>query len=167
MEVMETYKYLGLWLDNKLGWTSNTKQLYKKAQSRMYFLKRLRSFNICRKLLRIFYQSVVASVLSYAVVCRGGSTSKADLSRLEKLVRRAGSVVGLKLDPLMSVAEGRTLNKLWGIMDNANHPLHTVINSQRSWFSDRLLLPKSRTNRLKNPLSPVPSNCLTPHWGGR
>ena len=133
----------------------------------MYFLKRLRSFNICRKLLRIFYQSVVASVLSYAVVCRGGSTSKADLSRLEKLVRRAGSVVGLKLDPLMSVAEGRTLNKLWGIMDNANHPLHTVINSQRSWFSDRLLLPKSRTNRLKNPLSPVPSNCLTPHWGGR
>ena len=65
MEVMETYKYLGLWLDNKLGWTSNTKQLYKKAQSRMYFLKKLRSFNICRKLLRMFYQSVVASFLSY------------------------------------------------------------------------------------------------------
>ena len=48
LEVMGTYKYLGLWLDNKLDWTSNTKQVYKKAQSRMYFLWRLRSFNICR-----------------------------------------------------------------------------------------------------------------------
>ena len=76
-EEVETYKYLGLWLDNKLDWTSNTKQLYKKAQSRMYFLRRLRSFNICRKLLRMFYQSVVASVLFYSVVCR--STSKAEL----------------------------------------------------------------------------------------
>ena len=108
---METYKYLGLWLDNKLDWTSNTKQLYKKAQSRMYFLRRLRSFNICRKLLRMFYQSVVASVLSYAVVCWGGSTSKSDLYRLEKLVKRAGSVVSMKLDPLVTVAERKTPNK--------------------------------------------------------
>ena len=36
VEVMETYKYIGLWLDNKLGWTRKTKQLYKMAQSRMY-----------------------------------------------------------------------------------------------------------------------------------
>ncbi|KAG5283816.1 hypothetical protein AALO_G00046470 [Alosa alosa] len=39
---------------------------------------RLRSFNVCSKLLRMFYQSVVASVLFYAVVCWGGSTKKKD-----------------------------------------------------------------------------------------
>ena len=132
VEVVETYKYLGLWLDNKLDWTSNTKQQYKKAQSRLYFLRRLRYLSICRKLLQMLYQSVVTSVVSYAVVCWAGSTSKADLSRLEKLVRRAGSVVGMKLDPLLTVAERRTLNKLQGILDNTNHPLHTVISSQRS-----------------------------------
>ncbi|KAI3374121.1 hypothetical protein L3Q82_005982 [Scortum barcoo] len=32
------------------------------------------SFNICKKLLQIFYQSVVASALLYAVVCWGGSS---------------------------------------------------------------------------------------------
>ncbi|TWW58921.1 hypothetical protein D4764_06G0004510 [Takifugu flavidus] len=93
VEGVQTYKYLGLWLDNRLDWTSNTRQLYKKTQSRMYFLRRLRSFNICRKLLWMFYQSVAASVLSYAVVCWGGGggvcVTKADLSRLEKLIRRA------------------------------------------------------------------------------
>ncbi|KAI3359517.1 hypothetical protein L3Q82_013909 [Scortum barcoo] len=106
------------------------------------FLRRLRFFNICSKLLQMFYQSVVASVLFYTVVCWGGSISKKDTSRLDKLIRRAGSVVGMKLDSLVTVAELRTLDKLLDIMDNASHPLHTVISNQRSLFSERLLLPK-------------------------
>ncbi|KAI3355579.1 hypothetical protein L3Q82_018410 [Scortum barcoo] len=89
----------------------------------------------------MFYQSVVASVLFYTVVCWGGSISKKDTSRLDKLIRRAGSVVGMKLDSLVTVAESRTLDKLLDIMDNASHPLHTVISNQRSLFSERLLLP--------------------------
>ena len=167
VEVVKTYKYLGLWLDNKLDWTSNTRQLYKKAQSRMYFLRRLRSFNICKKLLGIFYQSMVASVLSYAVACWGGSTSKGDFSRLEKLIRRAGSVVGTKLDPLATVAERRTMHKLLAILDNASHPLHTVITSQRSRFSERLLLPKCRTNRLRNSFVPRAIKLFNSSLGGR
>ena len=102
----------------------------------------------------MFYQSVVASVLFYTVVCWGGSTSKKDTSRLDKLIRRACSVIGMKLDPLVTVAETRTLNKLLDIMDNASHRLHTLINNQRSLFSGRLLLPKCRTNRLKNSFVP-------------
>ncbi|KAI3354107.1 hypothetical protein L3Q82_018656 [Scortum barcoo] len=54
----------------------------------------------------------------------------------------------MKLDSLVTVAESRTLDKLLDIMDNASHPLHTVISNQRSLFSERLLLPKCRTNRL-------------------
>ena len=69
VDTVENYKYLGVWLDRKLDWTHNTDHLYKRGQSRLYFLRRLRSFNICRKLLWMFYQSVVASVLFYAVVC--------------------------------------------------------------------------------------------------
>ncbi|KAI3367638.1 hypothetical protein L3Q82_026475 [Scortum barcoo] len=150
VEAVDSYRYLGLWIDNKLDWTTHTSHLYGKTQSRMYFLRRLRSFNICSKLLQMFYQSVVASVLFYTVVCWGGSISKKDTSRLDKLIRRAGSVVGMKLDSLVTVAESRTLDKLLDIMDNASHPLHTVISNQRSLFSERLLLPKCRTNRLKN-----------------
>ncbi|KAI3358821.1 hypothetical protein L3Q82_015218, partial [Scortum barcoo] len=84
----------------------------------------------------------------------GGSISKKDTSRLDKLIRRAGSVVGMKLDSLVMVAESRTLDKLLDIMDNASHPLHSVISNQRSLFSERLLLPKCRTNMLKNSVCP-------------
>ncbi|KAI3358106.1 hypothetical protein L3Q82_003114 [Scortum barcoo] len=69
-----------------------------------------------------------------------------DTSRLDKLIRRAGSVVGTKLDSLVTVAESRTLDKLLDIMDNASHPLHTVISNQRSLFSERLLLPKGQVD---------------------
>ncbi|KAG5276868.1 hypothetical protein AALO_G00110700 [Alosa alosa] len=86
VEVVSTYKYLGLHLDNKLDWSANTDALYKKGQSRLYFLRRLQSFNVCSKLLRMFYQSVVASVLFYAVVCWGGSTRKKDAGRIDRLV---------------------------------------------------------------------------------
>ena len=150
VETVGSYKYLGVWLDKKLDWAINTDHLYKKGQSRMYFLRRLRSFNICSKLLSMFYQPVVASILFYAVVCWGGSTTKRDSSRLDKLIRRAGSVVGCKLDCLVTVAEERTTKKLLAILDDTSHPLHTVISNQRSSFSDRLLLPRCRTNRLMN-----------------
>ena len=95
-------------MDNKLDWSANIDAIYKKGQSRLYFLRRLRSFNVCSKLLRMFYQSVVASVLFYAVVCWGGSIKKRDAGRLDKLVRKAGAVVGSELDCLTTVVERRT-----------------------------------------------------------
>ncbi|KAI4880116.1 hypothetical protein NFI96_005091 [Prochilodus magdalenae] len=69
VEVVRSYRYLGVHLDERLDWSVNTDTVYKKAQSRLYF-------RICQKLLLMFYQSVVASVLFYAVVCWGGSISK-------------------------------------------------------------------------------------------
>ncbi len=41
-----------------------------------------------------------------------------DANRLNKLFRKAGSVLGIKLDSLAVVSERRMLFKLWGIMDN-------------------------------------------------
>ncbi|KAI4874614.1 hypothetical protein NFI96_020932 [Prochilodus magdalenae] len=86
VEVVRSYRYLGVHLDERLDWSVNTDIVYKKAQSRLYFLRRLGSFRICQKLLLMFYQSVVASVLFYAVVCWGGSISKRDAGRLDRLV---------------------------------------------------------------------------------
>ena len=147
--------------------SANTEAFYKKGQSRLYLLRRLWSFNVCSKLLWMFYQSVVASVLFYTVVCWGGSINKRDTSRLDKLIRRAGSVVGMKLDPRVTVAERRTLDKLLDIIDNASHPLHTVISNQRSLFSGRLLLPKVRTNRLKNSFVPHAITLYNSSLGGK
>ena len=154
VEVVKTYKYLGVHLDSKLDWSANIDAIYKKGQSRLYFLRRLRSFNVCNKLLRMFYQSVVASVLFYAVVCWGGSMKKRDAGRLDRLVRRAGAVVGMELDCLTSVAEKRTLSRLLTILDNDHHPLHSTLNGQRSIFSGRLLSLSCSSDRLRKSFVP-------------
>ena len=69
IEVVRTYKFLGMHLDDKLDWSANTDALYKKGQCRLFFLRRLGSFDVCREMLVMFYQAVMASVLFYAAVC--------------------------------------------------------------------------------------------------
>lgn len=47
--------------------------------------------------------------------------------------------VWLNLDTLEAVVERRTLNKLLSILGSSHHPLHPLMDRQRSRFSDRLL----------------------------
>ena len=82
VEAVEDYKYLGVTINHRLDWSFNTEAVYKKGMSRLYFLRKLRSFNVCSKMLEIFYQSVVASVLFFAVVCWGSSIGASNTNRL-------------------------------------------------------------------------------------
>lgn len=56
---LRSKKYLGVHLDNKLDWTLNTDLLYRKGQSLVFLLRRLKSFDVCSEMLQMFYQSVV------------------------------------------------------------------------------------------------------------
>ncbi|KAI4871845.1 hypothetical protein NFI96_016409 [Prochilodus magdalenae] len=100
-----------------------------------------------RTMLRIFYESVVASAILYAVACWGSRLRVADANRLNKLIRKASDVVGVELDSLMAVSERRTLSKLQTIMDNGSHPLYHTVMRHRSTFSARLIQPKCTTER--------------------
>ena len=88
VDIAEHYKYL--------GWTKNTEVLYKKGQSCLYFLRRPCSF--CWTMLRMFYESVVASAILFAVVCWGSRLRVADANRLNRLIRKTIDIVGVELD---------------------------------------------------------------------
>ncbi|KAK0134631.1 RNA-directed DNA polymerase from mobile element jockey [Merluccius polli] len=152
-EEVEDCKYLGVVIGNRLDWKSNTEAVYKKGMSRLYFLRKLRSFNVCSKMLEIFYQSVVASAIFFAAVCWGSSIRASDTNRLDKIIKKAGSVLGLRLESFESVVERRTLKKLFSIIDNNQHPLHTVVR-QRSTFSHRLLQLCCRRDRYRKSFLP-------------
>lgn len=155
VDTVEEYKYLGVHIDNKLDWARNTDALFKKGQSRLYFLRRLRSFNICRTMLRMFYESVVSSAILFALVCWGSRLKVADSNRLNKVIRKAGDVIGVKLDSLESVMERRMLEKLQSILENTTHPLHQFLVQHRSTRTGRLRLPTSKTKRHRRSFLPV------------
>lgn len=58
---------------------------------------------MCRTLLRIFYDGVLASTVFYAVVCWGDGTTERDRKRLSKLVKRAGSVLDCPLEDIEDI----------------------------------------------------------------
>ncbi|XP_068447168.1 high affinity choline transporter 1-like [Clinocottus analis] len=80
-------------------------------------------------MLEIFYQSVVASVLYFAIVCCGRQHWGTN-----KLVKKAGSIISCKREYLEQVVE-RTLKKWWkwwsglAMLDNPDHPLHHLLRS--------------------------------------
>lgn len=62
MKVLENYRYLGVNINDGLDWNFNTVAVYRKMMTRLYFLRKLRFFTVCCKMLEIFYQSEVAGV---------------------------------------------------------------------------------------------------------
>ena len=67
IDQVDTYKYLGLILDNKLNWSPNTDAIIKKLRSRMYCLRKLKSFDVNTKILNTFYSSMINSVLTFGL----------------------------------------------------------------------------------------------------
>ena len=119
---------MGVHLNNELDWTTNTDILYKRGQSRLHLLRRLRSFGVCRTLLRTFYDSVVAPALFYAVVCWGGGCTDKNRRKVGKLVRKSSSVLGAPLDSVETVGERKMLAWLASIMDSSRHPLRPWVH---------------------------------------
>ena len=91
----------------------------------------------------------------YAVVCWGSSLRVRDTNRLNKIIKKAGHVVGEELDSLTVVSERRMLSKILTILDFPSHPLHKVLVSYKSSFSNRLLLPRCSTERHRKSFLPV------------
>ena len=88
MERVETYKYLSLVFDSKLNWKENINSALKEVNTRMYCLRKLRSFGVNSGILVTFYNAVMCSIIVYGSVCWGGNISKFDRGRLEKIVKK-------------------------------------------------------------------------------
>ncbi|KAI4903448.1 hypothetical protein NFI96_006606 [Prochilodus magdalenae] len=65
-----------------------------------------------------------------------------DRKRLDKLIKRAGCVLGSPLEPLSVVGDRKMLAKVASMLENHSHPMHEALAALGSSFSDRLLYRK-------------------------
>ncbi|KAI4874104.1 hypothetical protein NFI96_018126, partial [Prochilodus magdalenae] len=89
VEVVSSYRYLGVHLSNNLTWSNNTSSLVRKAHQRLYFLRRLRRAGLGSPVLTSFYRCVVKSVLCSSINVWHGSCSAADRKALQRVVKAA------------------------------------------------------------------------------
>ena len=89
--------------------------------------------------------SVVASAIFYGVVCWSSSITAAERKRLDKVLKKAGSVLVCSLGPVEVAGDRRMVAKLSSIMDNVSHLLHETVRALESSISDRLRHPRCVT----------------------
>ena len=93
VEIVTNYKYLGTIIDNKLDWSPNIEACCKKANQRMYFLRKLKQFKVDKNILVRFYQTIIQSAMFYNQVCYLGNSKKADTQRLDNVARTVAKII--------------------------------------------------------------------------
>ena len=73
VEQVHEYKYLGVVFDDKLEWHSHADKITKKMNQRLYFLRKLNSFNVNITILNLFSNSCILSILKFCLCAWGGN----------------------------------------------------------------------------------------------
>ena len=152
VSIVSTYKYLGTIIDDKLQWNENVRALCSKGNKRLYFIRKLKSFHIDSTILKMFYSSVVQSVITLSCICWWNNLSKINQGKLEKVRRGAKRIIGSELTLLSDVYKTRLLKKTGSILSEG-HPLSQEFSLLRS--GRRLQAIKFRTNRFRDSFVPT------------
>ena len=152
IEQVDSYKYLGTVIDDKLSWRANVQSVYKKANKRLFFLRKLKSFHIDATILTLFYNSVIKSVLLFNIICSFGNLSKQDKKKLERPRKIAQRIIGVDLASIESHCTDQIVEKVRSIMKDASHPLHSFYSFNRSGI--RLRPAPTRLSRFRNSFVP-------------
>ena len=159
VEIVSEFKFLGLVISNDLKWEKNTVKIVKKAQQRLFFLRRLKKFGVKTEILINFYRAIIESVLTFAMPVWYGSISKAESASLNRIVKTASKIIGAELPSLDDIYNKRLIRKARSIALDESHPafeLFEMLPSGRRYRSIR-----TKTNRFTNSFFPKAVNALS------
>ncbi len=171
VEKVSSTKFLGVHITEDLSWT-NTAALAKKAQQRLYFLRKLRRARAPTPIMCTFYRGTIESILTSCITVWYGACNASCRKSLQRIVRAAEKIVGVSLPSLQDIYSTRLTRKALSIAGDPTHPSHSffsLLPSGRRLRSSRL-----RTSRLKdsfihqavrklNSLPSLPPPPLLPH----
>ncbi|KAI4879285.1 hypothetical protein NFI96_006046 [Prochilodus magdalenae] len=152
VEVVSSYRYLGVHLSNNLTWSNNTSSLVRKAHQQLYFLRGLRRAGLGSPVLTSFYRCVVESVLCSSISAWHGSCSAADRKALQRVVKAAQRSVGVSLPTTTDIYTSRCRKRATCIMKDPTHPAHSLFVPVPS--GRRLRSGKCKTSRLRSSFIP-------------
>ena len=149
-----SYKYLGVFIDCSLTWHVHVENLCTRLQQRMYFLRRLRLYGVNSKLLFLFFQMILESVIRYSMQTWYGNLSVQLKSRLGRLISTAFKIVGYQEQCyLQSLYEKSVLREAHKILDDPDHILNQELELLPS--GRRFRMPNCRLKRYKNSFIPA------------
>jgi hypothetical protein len=100
VERVVRFKFLGVHITDKLNWFTHTDSVVKKSQQRFFNLRRLKKFSLSPKSLTNFYRCTIESILSGCITAWYGNYSAHNCKALQRVVRSAQCITGVKLPAL-------------------------------------------------------------------
>ncbi|CAI5669471.1 unnamed protein product [Oreochromis niloticus] len=145
VERVSSFRFLGVHLAEDLTWSVHINKTVKKAQQRLFFLRRLKRFGMSPRILRTFYRCAIESILTGCITTWYGNSTAYNRKALQRVVRCAERIIGGELPSLQDIYRKRCLRKAGRIIKDSSHPSHKLFR----------LLPSGR--RVDQQSSEVPS----------
>lgn len=152
VEQVSSIKFLGVQITDTLTWSLNTSALVKRAQQRLYFLRRMRRANIPPHILTTFYRGTIESILTSCISVWFGSCNASDWKCVQRVVRTAEKIIGTALPLIDNTAGSRCLTRAQSIIKDPFHPNHALFSLLPS--GKRFSSFKCRTTRFYNSFIP-------------
>uniref|UniRef100_A0A674BCB8 Reverse transcriptase domain-containing protein n=1 Tax=Salmo trutta TaxID=8032 RepID=A0A674BCB8_SALTR len=152
VEQVESFKFLGVHINNKLLWSKHTKNIVKRARQCLFPLWRLKRFAMGPQILKKFYSCTTKSILTGCITAWYGNCSASDRKVLQRLMRTTQYITGAKLPAIQDLYTWRCQRKAQKIVKDSSNPSHRLFSLQlhgkRYWST------KSRSKRLVNRFYP-------------
>ena len=159
VEIVQYFKFIGSTISSNHKWELNVVNIVKKAQQRLYFLRRLRSFGLTTQVMVNFYRAVIKSVLIFSITVWFGSITQKETLWLNRVVTTASRIIGRDLPNLEILYQQRLLGRATLISQDRSHPAHDLLEPLPS--SRRFRSIKTRTNRFSTSFFPLAVQALS------
>ena len=68
VEIVKSFKYLGILVDESLSFCDHVDYVYKKAQQRLFLLRKLKSFNVNQCILQLVYRVLQSAFYLFNII---------------------------------------------------------------------------------------------------
>ena len=100
VEQVESFKFLGVHMTNKLPWSKHTKTVVKRARHNLFPLRRLKRFGIPPKVIQL------ESILTGCITAWYGNCSASECKALQRVVRTPQYITGPSFLPSRTIILG-------------------------------------------------------------
>ncbi len=132
----------------------------KKAQQRLFFLRKHKKVKVPSQIFVNFYRSIIESILCHCIIVWYTSCTIQNRRDLAQIVKIAQRIVGTKFPDLDNIYSSRLHTNASNIIKDSTHPSHRLFEPLPS--GNRYRAVRTRTNRLRNSFFPRVVACITP-----
>ena len=84
VEIVDDFIYLGTTIDKNMNFHKNAERIFKKANQRLFLLRKLRSFGVSKNVLQTVYKSIIQSILTFNITVWHGNMNQKEKKHVRK-----------------------------------------------------------------------------------